>query len=60
MKKELSGHGFKDIAVTPFDFLHPGIPARLIPLLKPLCDCAEKIPLLRAIAGSLYIKCKKP
>ena len=60
LKKELSGHGVKDIAVTPFDFLHPGIPARLIPLLKPLCDCAEKIPLLRAIAGSLYIKCKKP
>jgi ubiquinone/menaquinone biosynthesis C-methylase UbiE len=60
LKKELSRHGFEDITVTPFDFLHPAIPARLIPILKPLCDCAEKIPLLRAIAGSLYIECKKP
>ncbi len=60
LKRELKEHGFKDIVVTPFDFLHPGIPAALIPVFKPLCDCAEKIPLLRSIAGSLYIKCKKP
>ncbi|MHB9139441.1 MAG: class I SAM-dependent methyltransferase [Victivallaceae bacterium] len=59
IKRKLVEHGFTDIVVTPFDFLHPGIPARLIPLIKPLCGCAEKIPLLRSIAGSLYIKCRK-
>jgi ubiquinone/menaquinone biosynthesis C-methylase UbiE len=59
IKRKLVEHGFTDIVVTPFDFLHPGIPARLIPLIKPLCDYAEEIPLLRSIAGSLYIKCRK-
>ncbi|MFA7231836.1 MAG: class I SAM-dependent methyltransferase [Victivallaceae bacterium] len=60
LKKQLCEHGFEEISVTPFDFMHPALPGKLITLFHPLCNLAEKLPLISAIAGSLFIKCVKP
>lgn len=55
MRKMLEAHGFQNIRVAPFDFLHPSTPKFLIPLVKPLGFIAEKTPLLCEISGSLLI-----
>ena len=50
---------FARIQITPFDFLHPQTPSRLIPLIRTAGDWCERIPLISEIAGSLYIKAVK-
>lgn len=55
IKKTLEGMGFKDIAITPFDFLHPWTPKPLISLVSNLGAVLEHVPLIREIAGSLLI-----
>ena len=55
LRKKLEKFGFSGIHISPFDFLHPGIPERWIKFIKPLTDLAEKIPLLKHISGSLFI-----
>ncbi len=52
--------GFRDIRIKPFDFLHPAVPGSLIPIVSAFGETIEKIPVLKEIAGSLYIKAKKP
>lgn len=47
--------GFRRFAVTYFDFLHPAIPASFLPLMEPVTEQLERVPLLRAISGSLLI-----
>ena len=59
MKKMLEEHGFQNVHVAPFDFLHPNTPKFLIPLVKRLGFIAEKTPLLREISGSLLITANK-
>jgi hypothetical protein len=59
IRKKLKKSGFVNIDINPFDFMYPQIPHRLIKFIKPLTDIAEKIPLLKQIAGSLYIKATK-
>jgi ubiquinone/menaquinone biosynthesis C-methylase UbiE len=58
-RKKLKKAGFTKIDIIPFDFLHPGIPKGLIKTILPFTDLAEKIPLLKQISGSLYIKALK-
>jgi ubiquinone/menaquinone biosynthesis C-methylase UbiE len=60
MKRLLRSAGFTGIRVVPFDFLHPAVPPRLIPAISGIGSAVEKIPLLRGIAGSLYITASKP
>jgi 2-polyprenyl-3-methyl-5-hydroxy-6-metoxy-1,4-benzoquinol methylase len=60
MRKYLRSSGFTDIQVRCFDFLHPSIPESLLPLLLPVADRLEKIPFVSNIAGSLYIRARKP
>lgn len=60
LKRMLIKHGFTDISIRPFDFLHPQIPAWFLPAFKPLCAAAERIPGVREIAGSLYIRARRP
>ena len=55
LRRKLREFGFSQIEIKPFDFLHPAIPGTLLPVLKPLCDLAEKIPVLSLFAGSLCI-----
>jgi ubiquinone/menaquinone biosynthesis C-methylase UbiE len=55
----LARAGFHDIRVVPFDFLHPAIPESLLGVAVPFTGFLEKVPLLRAIAGSLHIRAVK-
>jgi ubiquinone/menaquinone biosynthesis C-methylase UbiE len=59
LRKRLRKYGFRNIAIRPFDFLHPQTPQPLIPLVKHIGSFLEKIPLLMEIAGSLYVKAEK-
>jgi ubiquinone/menaquinone biosynthesis C-methylase UbiE len=60
LKKKMQNHGFTQIKIKPFDFLHPSIPKLMLPIMRPFCSALEKIPLLSSIAGSLYISAKRP
>jgi ubiquinone/menaquinone biosynthesis C-methylase UbiE len=59
INKLLHNEGFTDITVMPFDFLHPAIPNKLIGPISATSRIVEKTPLLKEIAGSLYIKAYK-
>lgn len=59
IRRLLKKAGFREIKVQPFDFLHPAIPKGFIPLISTIGMISEKIPLLRGIAGSLYIRAVK-
>jgi len=56
---KLRDHGFMDISVVPFDFLHPAIPAAFLNITGPLTSFMEKVPFVKEIAGSLIIQCRK-
>lgn len=56
----LKRHGFVDIRITPFDWLHPAIPKSLIRSISAIGRFFEKIPLLREFSGSLLIVCRRP
>ena len=57
--RRLEGAGFRDVRIEPFDFLHPRTPLRWIPMVQGLSSFLEKTPVLREIAGSLYIRAIK-
>lgn len=56
----LREHGFVDIRITPFDWLHPAIPDRLIEFTEAFGALVEQVPAAREFSGSLLISCKKP
>lgn len=60
LEQQLLRHGFCDVRIVPFDFLHPLTPRFMIPLISATGACLERIPLVNEIAGSLYIKASKP
>ena len=51
--------GFERFAVRYFDFLHPSVPESLLPLAQPVAEALERVPLLRAISGSLLIHAER-
>lgn len=55
LAKNLAEAGFTKIAIQPFDFLHPALPASILPIAVPLLTKLESTPLIREIAGSLII-----
>jgi len=57
--KKLRGFGFAEVSVEPFDFVHPHTPAWLLHATERLAAVLEKTPLVRWIAGSLIIRCRK-
>jgi ubiquinone/menaquinone biosynthesis C-methylase UbiE len=59
LHQKLKRVGFRDIRIQPFDFLHPKVPRPWIPVVENLSRFAEKVPVLREIAGSLYIRAIK-
>jgi len=59
LKSTLKGHGFTNIQIDTFDFLHPQIPASMVSTMEPICMFVEKVPILKEIAGSLYIRAEK-
>ncbi len=54
-KSLMKKHGFKNIKITPYDFLHPYTPENLIPFVSNLGSIIESIPILNEIAGSVII-----
>lgn len=59
LRQKLERAGFQEIQITPFDFLHPKVPAGLIPAVKTIGSLLEKTPLISEFAGSLYIRASK-
>ena len=60
LKKLMQKTGFTAIEIKPFDFLHPALAPKLIPFVSSLGETVEKLPVLKEIAGSLYISAIKP
>lgn len=60
LRRLLRRHDFTEIRVTPFDFLHPALPEKSLNIMNPFSLMLEKIPIIKAIAGSLYLEFKKP
>ena len=60
MARLLKRLGFIDIVVDPYDFLHPAIPQKFIPLAIKITHLLEATPLIREIAGSIILSARKP
>ena len=58
--RDMERHGYTNIQIVHFDFLHPITPKFLIPVVQFLGDLFEKTPLISQISGSLYICAQKP
>lgn len=59
LQRLLSSAGFKAVTVEPFDFLHPAVPQIMIPVFERLNTLLEHTPLVKEIAGSLFIRAYK-
>jgi ubiquinone/menaquinone biosynthesis C-methylase UbiE len=55
LQRRLERTGFCHVQIQPFDFLHPKVPRVWILAVENLSRFAERVPVLREIAGSLYI-----
>lgn len=55
LARQLRSAGFNNVRITPFDFLHPGVPKPLIPMVRCMSTVFEQMPIMREIAGSLLI-----
>ena len=60
LARVLARHGFEDITITPFDWLHPFTPAPLIALTTRLGAVLERLPAVREFAGSIHIRFRTP
>lgn len=56
---QFRSHGFVDVYVEPFDFMHPQTPVWLLNLMERLTIILENVPFIKEIAGSLIIQCRK-
>jgi hypothetical protein len=48
-------HGFEIVQLRPFDFIHPALPAATVPWAEALGRFLERLPLVRALAGSWFL-----
>ena len=60
LRRLLLKTGFDRVVITPFDWLHPATPERLIGAIRAAGNILEKTPLLRELAGSLLIRGSRP
>jgi ubiquinone/menaquinone biosynthesis C-methylase UbiE len=60
MRRLLEGAGFVEVVVRPFDFLHPLTPVRCLTWVARWGEVLERIPIIRAVAGSLVIGARRP
>jgi 2-polyprenyl-3-methyl-5-hydroxy-6-metoxy-1,4-benzoquinol methylase len=56
----LSRAGFESVEITPFDWLHPSTPESMIASVTRIGLGLERIPLVRELAGSLWIRARRP
>lgn len=59
LARQLRAAGFVEIAIRPYDWLHPATPRFLIPLVDVVGRTVERIPVLRECAGSLIITARR-
>lgn len=59
LQRLLELYQFRNISITPFDFLHPLTPKLLIPLVDKCGRIVERIPVLKEFSGSLFIQAQK-
>lgn len=60
VRRELERVGFTDVRIVPFDWLHPGTPKSLIPLVRAIGSGLERIWGVREFSGSLWITATRP
>jgi len=60
LKKDLEEAGMIKVEITPFDWLHPFTPEKLISQVKSLGEILEKTPILKEFSGSLLICAERP
>jgi len=60
LKKDLEEAGMIKVEITPFDWLHPSTPEKLISQVNSLGQIFEKIPILNEFSGSLLIRAERP
>jgi 2-polyprenyl-3-methyl-5-hydroxy-6-metoxy-1,4-benzoquinol methylase len=60
LRDALTAAGFTVRAVRHRDFLHPKVPAALIPIVRAAGFCAERTPLVRRWSGSLWVHAECP
>jgi len=60
LKKDLEEAGMIKVEITPFDWLHPSTPEKLISQVISLGQICEKIPILNEFSGSLLIRAERP
>jgi 2-polyprenyl-3-methyl-5-hydroxy-6-metoxy-1,4-benzoquinol methylase len=53
-------HGFEVRALFPFDFMHPAIPAALVPFAQSVDGFLTHLPLVRFLGGSYFIHARVP
>lgn len=58
-RRALERAGFASVAVEPFDFLHPGIPAGWVERGVTASRALERIPIVREIAGSMLLRARR-
>jgi len=51
--------GFSRFSVTPFDFVNPAIPGALLPVVEFLLERLERVPMVRALSGSMLIHAER-
>ncbi len=59
LQNTLEGLGLHEVEIRPFDFMYPVIPGSMIRPVAALGRVLEATPLLREIAGSLFIQATK-
>jgi hypothetical protein len=60
LARALRSAGFDVERLEPFDFLHPATPGVATGAVERLSGWLEAIPLIREIAGSLFIVARRP
>ncbi|HXK08009.1 MAG TPA: class I SAM-dependent methyltransferase [Vicinamibacteria bacterium] len=59
-KRALETAGYVESSVQLFDFLHPQVPAALVPAVARMSLVLERLPLVREISGSFLLAGRKP
>jgi hypothetical protein len=60
MERLLADAGFEETQVTPHSWLHPAVPASWIGAVQTIETFLERVPCVREIAGSLYVRARRP
>ncbi len=60
LERSFEDHGFEVVALFPFDFMHPAIPAGAVAAAERLERFVERVPVMRYLAGSYFVHARVP